>query len=262
MDDGSTDAGPSIVKRFAETHAIRLLVQSNRGQSPARNLGVSHSKCRLIAFLDQDDLWYPRHLEELVAPFFEPRGAPLGWVYSNLDRTDANGMITDEFFLRAPNIKTQNPKRLLADLLRHDMYVLPSASLIARQSFEAVGGFDERLMGYEDDDLFLRMFCAGHDNVYIDKPLSQWRLDKTSSSFRPTMDRSRQIFAAKLLASFPEHRGLIAQRFMEGAVEEFVRALTNKDQTAMASALGHLALYAPDWSIKRRLAFLIGAPPA
>ena len=56
------------------------------------------------------------------------------------------------------------------------MHVLPSAVLIAREAFEAVGGIDERLSGYEDDDLFLRIFGAGYDNVYLNERLSKWRI--------------------------------------------------------------------------------------
>lgn len=56
------------------------------------------------------------------------------------------------------------------------MFILPSASLIVRKAFDRVGGFDERLCGCEDDDLFLRLFTAGYANVFIDEPLSQWRI--------------------------------------------------------------------------------------
>ena len=40
VDDGSTDAGPAIVARMAESHRITLLSKPNGGQSSARNLGV------------------------------------------------------------------------------------------------------------------------------------------------------------------------------------------------------------------------------
>src|SRR5262249_58356574 len=70
----------------------------------------------------------------------------------------------------------------------------------------AVGGFDERLCGYEDDDLFLRLFRAGYDNVFIDEPLSQWRIHRTSTSRSSHMARSRMIFATKLFEQFHDDR--------------------------------------------------------
>jgi GT2 family glycosyltransferase len=71
-------------------------------------------------------------------------------------------MLIRSFLTRLP---TAHPKRSLIECLGQDMFVVPSASLISRKAFQAVGGFDESLSGYEDDDLFLRMFRAGYDNV-------------------------------------------------------------------------------------------------
>ena len=51
----------------------------------------------------------------------------------------------------------------------------PSTALVSRRAFERVGGFDEELSGYEDDDLWLRIFCAGFGNEYISEPLTRIR---------------------------------------------------------------------------------------
>jgi glycosyltransferase involved in cell wall biosynthesis len=210
VDDGSTDDGPAIVERIAkENPLIKLWRKSNGGQSSARNFGVARSKSALIALLDQDDVWYPHHLETLVKPFRRERAIPLGWVYSNLDEVDeSGGMITRSLLNTMP---AHHPKRTLIECLAMDMFILPSASLIAREAFEAVGGFDERLSGYEDDDLFLRLFRSGYDHVYIDQPLSKWRIYIGSTSYSPRMARSRMIYAEKLMATFPDNPALAIQ---------------------------------------------------
>ena len=41
-------------------------------------------------------------------------------------------------------------------MLGADMFNFPSAAVVRAKAFHAIGGFDERLSGYEDDDLFLR----------------------------------------------------------------------------------------------------------
>jgi glycosyltransferase involved in cell wall biosynthesis len=64
VDDGSTDNGPEVVREFIE-QGVRLVGQSNQGVSAARNLGLSLSKYKYIAFLDADDLWLPGHLESV-----------------------------------------------------------------------------------------------------------------------------------------------------------------------------------------------------
>ena len=140
VDDGSTDDGAAIVERIARDHPIRLLRKQNGGQSSARNFGIAHANGDLIALLDQDDVWYPNHLERLIAPFLEPRTTELGWVYSNLDEIDVHGNVVFRSFLSTMDV--DHPKRDLLSCLRANMFVVPSASLFSRRAFNAVGGFD------------------------------------------------------------------------------------------------------------------------
>jgi glycosyltransferase involved in cell wall biosynthesis len=243
VDDGSTDDGPTIVEQFVADGLVRLLRKENGGQSSARNLGVAHAETDLIALLDQDDLWYPDHLAELVKPFMKRKSGELGWVYSNLDEIDQNGLMTSRAALS--NAAKTHPKRDINACLRQDMFVLPSASLISRAAFNAVGGFDERLSGYEDDDLFLRLFRAGYDNVWIDRPLSKWRLFRHSASWSSRMARSRSIYARKLVREFPDEqvrglyyfRDLIAPRFLPQMTDEYKTALRSgqADRIRMAA---------------------------
>jgi glycosyltransferase involved in cell wall biosynthesis len=139
VDDGSTDggAGAAIGERMAREHPIiKLLHKPNGGQSSARNFGVAHSKSTLIAFLDQDDAWYPHHLETLVKPLLERHAMPLGWVYSNIDLVTENGEMFCYEYLN--DLKVEHPKRHLVRCFNEDMHILPSASLILRQAFESV----------------------------------------------------------------------------------------------------------------------------
>jgi glycosyltransferase involved in cell wall biosynthesis len=234
VDDGSTDngAGAAIVEQMAQEHPfIRLVRKPNGGQSSARNCGVAHSNSALIAPLDQDDIWYPTHLETLIKPFCERRHVPLGWVYSNVDLVAEDGRLVVRNYLR--DVPAEHPKRHLTRCLSEDMHVLPGASLISRAAFEAIGGFDERLSGYEDDDLFLRLFVANYDNVFIDEALSQWRMVQSSSGHSLRMLASGMIYMDKLLKAFPDDeacghryaRDFIAPRFFKTALVYFGQAL-------------------------------------
>jgi glycosyltransferase involved in cell wall biosynthesis len=247
VDDGSTDDGPLIVEGLAREYPIRLLRKTNGGQGSARNFGIGNSNCDLIALLDQDDVWYCNHLERLLRPFLRPRAIELGWVYSNLDEIDEHGHMVVRSALRyLPN--AQHPKRDLHGCLATDMFVLPSASLISRKAFEAVGRFDENLRGYEDDDLFLRMFRAGYDNVYIDEALSQWRIYPYSSSYSPRMALSRMLYLRKLLAEFPDDparsrfwsRDVLLPRFFPSVVGEFTNAVQRGDRSLIRTSLEDL----------------------
>jgi glycosyltransferase involved in cell wall biosynthesis len=65
IDGGSTDEGPSIVKKNIDPR-IKFFIQSRKGVSQARNEAVNLVKNDFIAFLDADDEWEPDHLETLL----------------------------------------------------------------------------------------------------------------------------------------------------------------------------------------------------
>jgi GT2 family glycosyltransferase len=134
------------------------------------------------------------------------------------------------------------------------MFVLPSASLISRAAFDAIGGFDERLCGYEDDDLFLRLFRAGYHNVYIDEALSQWRITGNTASYTPAMGRSRLIYASKLIAEYPEHvHSVIVPRFMRSISGDAQRHIKARNNAAMRKAIEDAKCFAAYLPVRRRI---------
>jgi glycosyltransferase involved in cell wall biosynthesis len=266
VDDGSTDSGCEIVMKLAKSVPLTLIRKPNGGQSSARNLGVKHSKGELIALLDQDDIWYPNHLLELARPFQKQSFPELGWVYSDLDEVDENAKLVTRRFLST--LSSPHPKRDMFSCLRQDMFVLPSASLISRKAFDKVGGFDERLSGYEDDDLFLRLFHEGYDNEFIPHALSMWRIYPSSSSYTSRMAVSRMIYARKLCQNFPDdpsrtrylERDLIAPRFFVQVLSEFVRAAERRDWKFAEKTREDLKFLAEKLSSRRRRVFSLVYP--
>ncbi len=62
IEDGSTDGGPEICRRYTQTHPGKVLMlqhpdQINAGAGASRNLGIQHARCPFIAFLDADDYY-------------------------------------------------------------------------------------------------------------------------------------------------------------------------------------------------------------
>ena len=100
---------------------------------------------------------------------------------------------------------TVHPKSSLKQLLAEDMYILPSAALISRAAFEAVGGFDPQFMGYEDDDLFVRLFQAGFSNLFLPEAVTVWNINRASTSYSFRMTRSRMRYMLKLADAFPDN---------------------------------------------------------
>ena len=61
VDDGSTDETPHVLDGFRDRATV--IIQPNMGFAEARNSGFSKSSGDYIAFLDDDDEWYPWKLE-------------------------------------------------------------------------------------------------------------------------------------------------------------------------------------------------------
>lgn len=68
INDGSTDSSLAILKKNADIDKrISLYSQENRGQSVARNKGISIAKGKYLYFMDSDDILEERALETLSA---------------------------------------------------------------------------------------------------------------------------------------------------------------------------------------------------
>ncbi len=235
VNDGSTDEGPAIVQEMARHHRVRLLNKANGGQSSARNLAIRETSCSHIALLDQDDIWYEDHLALLQQPFVNAEIRRLGLVYGNLDQIDRAGRLITEHCL--DQVPTAHPKRSLLQCLEHDMFILPGASLVERQAMLDAGLFDERLSGYEDDDLFVRLYSMGVKSRYLDKAVTMWRIYPQSTSFSARMAKSRMIYFAKLVEAHPDEprlglfwrRDVIAPRFAKILRNEFIDASRARD---------------------------------
>lgn len=265
VDDGSTDggAGTGIVRALAADHPeIRLLHKDNGGQGSARNFGVANSSSDLIALLDQDDEWYPHHLKRLEEVFAQNDDGNLGWVYSNFDRRQGTSKTVTRRILDLSS-RTEHPKRTLEGCLAADMLILPSGSLISRKAFDAVGGFDPQFIGYEDDDLFLRIFVAGFRNVYLNEALTVWRSHPASASHSAgRMPKSRRLYYEKLSASFPaSFQPAISPRFAKLAIDELIFSTATLNPDGMKSAIEQYMTYSRHLTPVQRILRFIGYAP-
>ena len=243
VDDGSGDGSAELARAIRTPFPKTVLEVANGGQSRARNHAAGMAAGEYLAFLDHDDIWHREHLERLVQPMLDDPA--VGWTYSDIDEMDHDGQLVHKNLLRTLNPAVEHPKRSLYNLLAADMFIFPSAAVVRTAAFRETGGFDERLAGYEDDDLFLRLFRAGWDNHFLPDSLVRYRRHLSSSAFSERMWRSREIYAAKLIETFPDDRDfarfwvrdLIAPRFFRSGVDEYLRHLSRGRHDLCAMAL-------------------------
>lgn len=160
VDDGSTDNTADIIKAYPG--ALCFISQNRQGVSAARNRGVAAAKGGLIAFLDSDDLWKPEKLA-VQAEFFKSHPETL--ICQTEEIWIRNGVRVN------PKQHHKKPSGMIFIPSLALCLVSPSAVMLKRSLFEAVGGFDEDLPACEDYDLWLRIGCR-HPIHLIDAPLT------------------------------------------------------------------------------------------
>ena len=173
VDDGSSDDSAEVIQRFAAGHpelTTVLLRQDNAGQSSARNLGALKAGGDWLGFLDQDDLWTPRHIET-VAPFLRD---DVDFVYTDADTINEAGETDWSRIHASHHLGGVHPKRTPEDAIYDNVFVMPGVSTIRRSLFVWLGGFDERLSGFEDDDLFVRLLPKARI-AYVPEATLRWR---------------------------------------------------------------------------------------
>ena len=151
VDDGSTDVETIGVLDGLAGH-VHLVRTTNHGPSSARNIGAQCADTRFLLTLDADDKLAPGALNALRGPLEED--ARLGFVYG---RTRFFGDLTAELPL-----PPYDPYKLLYRSL------VSATSLIRREAFDGVGGFDPDVPGYEDWDLYLSLLEHGWEGRRVD----------------------------------------------------------------------------------------------
>ena len=171
VDDGSTDASTDIAQRYAarDPAQVRYLDHEghvNHGMSATRNLGVRHARGPLVAFLDADDVWEPRKLEEQVALLeaHPEAGMVCGTSLYWRSWTEQPGDEDVAIAVGAPADALVAPPDLMLTLypLGDGAAPCPSSLLIRHAVIEHVGGFEEHFRGdnqlYEDQGFLAKVY--------------------------------------------------------------------------------------------------------
>ncbi|MBI5948598.1 MAG: glycosyltransferase family 2 protein [Chloroflexi bacterium] len=143
VDDGSTDDGDAVVRRF---RGVRYLRQDNRGVSAARNAGIIAATGTHIALLDQDDVWLPDKLELQVAALAANPGAGYA-VGRHRAMLEPGAEIPPWFRAEAMGAEAPSP--------------IPSAWLVRREVFDSVGLFNPDFRISEDIEWVTRANARG-----------------------------------------------------------------------------------------------------
>jgi len=176
VDDGSTDATGAIAA--AHEGPVRVVRQENAGVAAARNVGIAAAAGELVAFCDSDDLWFPRHIEALVAAYDSVGGRRIAtansyWLFPG-------GIDSSKVRYRG---SFPEPDRQRIAILEQNF--VNTMSLFPRALVDEIGPFDVRRRRAEDWDFWLRAIYAGYRVVLQRRPLAlyRWGTEGLSSAY-------------------------------------------------------------------------------
>ena len=161
VDNNSGDNTTEMVAKHFKS--VKILIQKKQGVSAARNLGIREASGNWIAFLDSDDQWHKRKLEEQVKSI-------------SRDKLSADLSHTNEIWYRNKIFLNQKEihKKLGGFIFENCLplcCISPSSVLIKKKVFDDIGLFDESLDVCEDYDLWLR-FCCKYPVNFVDQKLT------------------------------------------------------------------------------------------
>jgi GT2 family glycosyltransferase len=184
VDDAST--GDDVGWTKALDPRIKLLRLPRSGVSVARNVGIQVAEAAMIAFLDQDDVWCPEKLERQLDGL---RTQDVVLSHTGFSLIDGDGTAIGPGYGCAVGYD---------DMLRGEMGVLCSSTVVCKDAIVRVGGFSPVLRKQQDLDLFLRLAQFGRFH-YVPDELVRYRLHGSNAS------QEYWLTAREMLATFRLH---------------------------------------------------------
>lgn len=176
VDDASNDATADFIRETFPLHVNRNQIkiytfESNKERCFARNFGVSKSQGEYLFFLDYDDMWHPRYVEEVMGVLKN-----FHIVYS-WPRTFINPF---------DNIQRVSQKKLksLEKELFSGKIGFPSGMSFQKKAFL---GFDVNFILREDWELMLRSYFTGYKMTILDHNRVYIRQHSYQTSRNPKM---------------------------------------------------------------------------
>jgi len=218
VNDGHEDVR-DIAREFEVSAGARYIhLRPKRGRCGAGNCGIEEARGKYIAYLDDDDLYYPEHLGTLVEAL-EGGDHQVAYTdaYEARQRPLPDGRGYEVYQRRLLLSYDFHPVRLFMDCFLHLVTMMHR-----KRCVELLGGFDEKLEVLEDWDLFFRL-SQDYTFLHVPKVTAEYRIRDDGTQAITTM---RDAFLAT--------REQLFQKYFHTMVPALVRQYFEQAETIQA----------------------------
>lgn len=180
VDDGSTDRTADVARSYAAQ--LRYAYQERGGMGAGRNHAVSLAQGEYLAFLDADDRFRPKKIEQQMAAF--DRDRELDAVFGHMT----------EFI--SPDLAPDAAARLRPPV-SDAPWPTPNLMLVTRSAFDRVGPFSTTLRVGIGVDWYARALELGIKQKMIDDVVLERRLHLQNNGIRERGSRSQYLHVLK-----------------------------------------------------------------
>ena len=181
IDGGSTDGTLEILNQFVDCLSI-LVSEPDKGIYNAMNKGLALASGDVIGILNSDDILVPGALISVAKAFDSP----------DIDFSYGSALLIDELGT------TYGVTRPLPwdSLLKRGYLEMPfphQSVFVRRETYQRLGGFDEKFPLSADYDFALRLLLSESMGQEVEKPIAKFRSGGVSGGWRTLMDTQRVL---------------------------------------------------------------------
>jgi len=206
VDDKSTDGSLELLKQYDDNPKITVLKNEiNRGISATKNHAIRAAKGELVAFLDQDDIWWKDKIEKQSSLFLD---SEIGLAVCSVIYQDELGANKGKSQLPPGKYHTIKPQVIAIDHTSPELllkYPVASAStvMVRKACFDEYGLLNEKL--YSGDEIELCSRVLGRYKIVFDEQPLVFKIvhDKNASGNVEKMRNARLMLLDELVKNLP-----------------------------------------------------------
>jgi glycosyltransferase involved in cell wall biosynthesis len=202
VDDGSTPELTERVFKGAPADFITRLLRNDepRGAPQARNRGILEASGEWIAFLDDDDAFFPEKIETITRVVQDNPDADLIYHPAEIHMVQQNIK-----YISRPQ-KLDSPGETFETLLVNNVVGGTSMVVVKKKTLLSAGMFSEQMPALQDYDLWLRLARNRSLFYLLNKPLTYYRYNTSKKSITKSTE-ARDVALAIIEETYQEAYG-------------------------------------------------------